>query len=160
MTNPVVLNGFEFRAKLGQAEKQIKLAFQKRNRKLLGIAMRNLIRRTPVHTGQTVRNYVATNGRPYGGPSKSGRPAVEPTNPLPVGAERLRGAATAEAVATLNNVDFSNPFDNFFITNKSPAVAGLEAGELPKEPFTPRSPQGMFRVTLQEITLVVKTGLV
>lgn len=156
----VVMNAREFMAGLDKFVGRFQQRFQKRNRILVTQAMRRLIRRTPVHTGQTVRSYIASNGRPITtGPAPAGKP-VEPTNPLPLGAERLRGGAEAQAVATLNSVSFDNPFDVFYIVNKSPAVAGLEAGELPEEPYTPRSPQGMFAVTLQELSLLVNTGLV
>ncbi len=159
MAKGVVVNAVGFINGLDRSIERFEKKWEKRNRILVNQAMRRLIAKTPVHTGQTVRNYVASNGRPASGGVKSGEKAVERTNTLALGTEQLRGGAEAEAISTLAAVDFSNPYDVFFITNRSPAVAGLEVGALPEEPFTPRSPQGMFGVTLQELTALLDTGL-
>lgn len=156
----IVQNAVSFNTELDKAIDRFEKKWKRRNRILVTEAMKRLIAKTPVHTGQTVRNYVASNGRPNSGGVKSGEAPVERTNRLPVGAEQLRGAAAAEAMATLAAVDFSNPYDVFFITNRSPAVAGLEIGALPEEPFVPRSPQGMFGVTLQELSAMLDSGII
>lgn len=129
--------------------------FQHRLRKLMNEGMRRLIRRTPVHTGQAVRSYVASAGSPFsGGPASPATP-VEATNKLPLGAEQLRGGAETAAMATLAKVDFRDPFKVYWITNSAPHISGLEHGELPEAPYTPRSPQGMFAVTLQELVTLL-----
>jgi hypothetical protein len=79
----------------------------------------------------------------------------EPTNKLPLGAEANRGRAESISKATLATVNYSDPYQVFWIVNKSPNIGGLEAGELPTKPFTPRSPQGMFGVTLQELAALL-----
>lgn len=154
----VVKNAVSFNKGLDGAIARFERKWIMRNKKLVTQAMRRLISKTPVHTGQTVRSYVATNGAPYSGPAKSPSLPVEPTNKLALGAEQLRAPAEGVALSTLAQVDFSNPYDVFFITNRSPAVAGLEIGALPKAPFVPRSPQGMFAVTLQELSALLDSG--
>ena len=155
----VVANAVGFNNGLSRSIERFEKKWAKRNKILVNEAMKRLIAKTPVHTGQTVRNYIASNGSPASGAVKKGSTPVERTNRLPVGAERLRGPAAAEAMSTLAMVDFSDPYDVFFITNRSPAVAGLEVGALPEDPFVPRSPQGMFGVTLQELTAMLDLGM-
>lgn len=155
----VVANPNQFIRGLDQSYNRFEERFSKKIHKLMHEGMRRLIRRTPVHTGQAVRSYVASARSPFsGGPAA--RPApIEPTNKLPLGAESLRGGAQGQALSTLASVDFSDPFQTFWITNSAPHIGGLEAGELPQEPFTPRSPQGMFAVTLQELITLLDAGM-
>jgi hypothetical protein len=101
-------------------------------------------------------SYVASAGQPSGS-SQSGMTPVEATNRLPLGSERLRSSAEQRSMATLASVDFSDPFKVYWITNSAPHIGGLEAGELPEEPFRPRSPAGMFGVTLQELIALLGT---
>lgn len=156
----IVMNGTSFTRGLDRSVVRLEKKYKIRVRKLMEAGMVRLIRKTPVHTGQAVRNYVATVGTPYSGAVKQGPDAVEATNRLALGSERLRGGAAAEAKATLESVDYADPFKVFWITNKTPHIAGLEAGELPEEPFTPRSPQGMFGITLQELSAMLESGRV
>lgn len=155
----VVQNPGGFTTSLNRAIERFERQWIKRNKILVTQGMKRLIAKTPVYTGQTVRNYVASNGTAFSGGTKDGANPVEPTNRLPLGAERLRSAAAGEAIATLAAVDFSDPYDVFFITNRSPAVAGLEIGELPGPPLSSRSPAGMFGVTLQELTAMLDLGI-
>lgn len=127
---------------------------------LMGAAMVRLIRRTPVHTGAAVMSYVASSGQPFSGTASQGYRPVEPTNKLALGAEQLRSSAAAVAMATLARVNYNDPFQTYWITNNSDHIAGLEAGELPEEPYTPRSPQGMFGVTLQELIALLESSSV
>jgi len=157
MSMSVVANPLEFNKRLDQSYDRFEKKWTTRMQRLMKAAMIRLIRRTPVHTGQAVRSYVASSGSPYSG-GAAGRPKpVEPTNKLPIGAESLRGGAQAQAMGTLAAVDYSKPFQDYFITNSAPHIGGLEAGELPGTPFTPRSPQGMFAVTLQELVAMIET---
>lgn len=155
----LVINAGSFNSGLDRSIVRFEKKWMKRNQILVNAAMKKLIARTPVHTGQTVRNYIASNGNPASGGVIAGEAPVERTNSKSLGTERLRGGAEAQAMATLASVDFSDPFDTFFITNRSPAVGGLEIGALPKEPFTPRSPAGMFGITLQDIAALADQGL-
>ena len=158
MPRHTVANAISFSKALDRSIHTMEKKWIKRNQKLVTQSMRRLIAKTPVHTGRTVRSYMASNGTAKHTNKSEGNP-VEATNKLPLGAEQLRGRAAAEALATLSSVNFSDPYDVFFITNNSPAVAGLEVGALPAEPYTPRSPQGMFGVTLQEITALADLGI-
>ena len=159
MSMSVVANMRQFERGLDQSYNRFEKKMSKRMRMLVHEGMKRLIRRTPVHTGQAVRSYVASAGAPYGGgPASEGKP-VEPTNKLPLGAESLRGGAERQALATVASVDFSDPFQVFWITNSAPHIGGLERGELPEEPYTPRSPAGMFGVTLQELITLLDAGM-
>ena len=156
----VVSNAKAFNAGLDRSVQNFEKRFQNRVKRLMSEAMLRLIRRTPVHTGQAVRNYVATAGTVYRGPVLGGNNPVEATNPLPLGPEQLRARNEGQALATLYGVDFSDPYRVFYITNRAPHIGGLEAGELPEAPYTPRAPQGMFGVTLRELIALLETGKV
>lgn len=156
----VVANPKQFNNGLDQFYQRFENKFRKRMKMLVEAGMVRLIRRTPVHTGAAVMSYVASVGQPFAGAPSGGRAAVEPTNKLAIGAERLRGGAEAVAMGTLARVNYNDPFSVFWITNNAPHIAGLEAGELPEEPYTPRSPQGMFGVTLQELIALLESSAV
>lgn len=153
----VVVNAVSFETGLRRESEKLDKLMSKRVRLLMNAAMVRLLRRTPVHTGQAAMNYVATAKNPYGGPAKSAGKPVEPTNRLPLGSEKLRPAAEEVSRQTLTTVDYTDPYTDFWIVNKSPNISGLEAGELPRAPFTPRSPQGMFAVTLQELISLLES---
>ncbi|WNL50647.1 hypothetical protein RPALISO_58 [Ruegeria phage RpAliso] len=153
----VVANASQFISGLERSEKAFEGMFRERVRKLVTEGMRRLIAKTPVWTGQAVASYVASAGAPKQANKPQGVP-VEATNKLALGSERLRGSAAAQAMATIATVDFRDPFQTFYITNDAPHIAGLERGELPGDPFTPRSPAGMFGVTVQELMLHLNTG--
>lgn len=148
----VVLNALEFTKGIDGFYDRFEKRFRTRMKVLVEEGMRRLLRRTPVHTGQAVMNYVASVGSPSGTGVKQGFDPVESTNNLTLGTEQLRGRAEAISKATLAMVNYNSPYEVFWIVNKSPNIAGLENGELPEAPYTPRSPQGMFGVTLQELS--------
>lgn len=154
----VVANSATFIAGLERYERQFERMFRTRVRMLVSEGMRRMLARTPVHTGQAVMNYVASAGAPASGAVTKGFKPVEATNALPLGAERLRRRAEAVALATLSGVDYSDPFQEFYISNNAPHIAGLEYGALPSEPYTPRSPSGMFRITNQELLMLLASG--
>lgn len=132
--------------------------FRERMRTLVKEGMRRLIAKTPVNTGEAVLNYVATGGTPYSGGVKRAGDPVEHTNHLSLGAEKLRGGAASVAEATVGSVDFSDPYNVFWITNKAEHIRGLEYGLLPYAPYTPRSPAGMFGVTVEELIALLSSG--
>lgn len=153
----IVTNGAEFMRGLDDEVDKLRLKFRNRVRRLMYEGMVRMLRRTPVNTGQAVMNYVATVGVPYGGLKEAGDP-VEATNDLALGAEKLRYQSTAVAMATLNGVDFTDPYKSFWISNNAPNILGLEYGLLPEAPYTPRSPNGMFAVTVQELITLLDSG--
>lgn len=155
----VVENSAEFSRGLDREVKNVHDRFKIIMRKLASEGMRRLLARTPVNTGQAVASYKASVGSPKYANIRAGAP-VEPTNDLPIGAEQLRAPATAIAMSTLSGLDFSDPFTVVYITNNAPHISGLEYGELPHKPYTPRSPNGMFGVTVQELSaLLERTGI-
>lgn len=116
--------------------------------------------RTPVHTGTTLRNFVWTVGAPYNGgelpPIGHNDPGI--TSTMPLGPEPRRAANQAAADATLKSLDLSNPFQSFWLSNNSASVAGLEYGVLPTHKNKQRrNPAGMFRVTMQDLLLALRT---
>lgn len=150
-------NSVSFMTGLDKSVKRLDVKMQRRVRILIEEGMRRMLRRTPVHTGKAVMSYVASAGTPSGGSSQGFTP-VEATNILPLGSESLRGQAESVALATLLAMDYSDPYKTFYVSNNADNIAGLEAGELPAAPYTPRSPQGMFRVTLQELSALLDSG--
>lgn len=154
----VVSNASGFISGLERYEERFEKMFRQKVRTLVNEGMRRLIAKTPVHTGQAVANYVASGGTPYGGPVKTGGDPEHGTNAMPLGPEKNRGGASATATATIAGVDFSDPYKVFWITNRTPHISGLETGSLPAAPYTPRSPAGMFGVTVQELLALLSSG--
>ncbi len=109
----VVSNMTMFMNGLDKAEKRVEKLFRTRTKRLMTEAMKRMLARTPVHSGQAVMNYVASAGAPHSGPVKKGFKPVEATNQLPLGAERLRKRAEAVAMSTLAGLDFPTRFRPF-----------------------------------------------
>lgn len=122
----------------------------------------SLMAKTPVHSGETVRNYIWTVNQPFNGPSISpiaGGPTGQ-TNKMPLGSEPRRSANEAAATTTLEALNFKNPFKKYFVTNNSPQVRGLELGLLPMgDGFTSRSPSGMFLITEVAVNSQIRSGV-
>ena len=154
----IVANAQSFNSGLDKSVERFERKFGLIIRRIMTEAHRRLIAKTPVHTGQAVMNYIASKGSPTAGGVIEGPDPVEATNPLPLGAERLRGGAERISQASLDSLSFNDPFDTYWIVNRAPHIGGLEAGELPEDPLTPRSPLGMFAVTLQELTALLNSG--
>ena len=152
-----VLNATAFNAGLDRAEERFQRMFKERVRRLVHTGMRSLIAKTPVNTGEAIMNYVASSGTPSGSHRRAGK-AVEATNKLALGAEKLRGPAAAISFATLATVSFDDPYKVYWITNNTPHIGGLEHGLLPEAPYVPRSPAGMFAVTIQELMQLLGSG--
>lgn len=112
--------------------------------------------RTPVHTGESLRNWQWTKGAPYGGKLPDpGGVAPGPTNSMPLGTEPRRPAAQADSDASKDSLDLSDPFDIFYLTNNSDDIIDLEFGRLPS-PDRSRSPAGMVRVTVAEFQSIMR----
>ena len=113
---------------------------------------------TPVHTGETVRNYIWSTDVPFlghfdaidNGPTGN-------TNSMTLGEEPRRGPNEHAAAESLALVNFSNPFQSFYLANNSPQVAGLELGILPGPPMTSRSPHGMFGLTHEYVMIKIRS---
>jgi hypothetical protein len=112
---------------------------------------------TPVHTGETVRNYIWTTGAPFIGhfaPIDNG--PTGKTNSMPLGMEPRRHANEVAAFESFMAVNWSDPFQSFYCTNNSPQVGGLELGLLPGAPMKSRSPHGMFGLTHEYVMTLVR----
>ncbi|AMO44099.1 hypothetical protein DSS3P8_041 [Roseobacter phage DSS3P8] len=154
----VVVNGSRFISGLESYEERFHKMFRNKVRRLVTEGMDRLLRKTPVNTGQAVSSYVASGGSPKSSPPGPRGKPVQATNHLPLGAEKLRAQSEAPSRATVAGIDFADPYKTFWITNNAPHIGGLEAGSLPNEPYTPRSPAGMFGVTVQELVALLSSG--
>lgn len=112
---------------------------------------------TPVNTGKAVRNYNWSAGAPdYTVHEAIDNGPTGPTNSMQLGAEPRRDVNERAAAASLARVDFSNPFQAFFLTNSADDIEGLEFGLLPT-PEKSRSPNGMFGLTQNYISELVRS---
>lgn len=122
----------------------------------------SLTSKTPVYTGQTVRNYVWEEGEGRSGPAlnaiDNGPEGI--TNSMPLGTEPRRGPNEAAAHKTVVSLNFSDPYKKYTMINASPAVSGLEMGELPGKGKQSRSPNGMFLITETAISSQIKSGII
>jgi len=111
---------------------------------------------------QTVRNYIWTKGNPYSGTAleaiDNGPTGI--TSGEPLGGEARRAPNEDSAKRTLNALSFAKPYSKYIVTNKSPAVFGLERGELPGNGKKSRSPNGMFLITETAINSKIKSGII
>lgn len=118
-------------------------------------------KRTPVHTGQTLRNYIWSLGVPSSTVKPDpGGPPTGRTNDMPLGPEPRRRQAQAEADQSRDAIlgVLKDPYQKVFLSNNSPQVVGLEYGRYPLPPLRQRSPSGMFRVTLAEVAARLRAG--
>ncbi|ARK07413.1 hypothetical protein LAV_00013 [Sphingobium phage Lacusarx] len=100
---------------------------------------------TPVHTGQAVRNYIWTTGRPFDGVYEAiDNGPTGHTNSMALGSEPRRPPNEEAAARSLDTINFRNPFTTIYLTNNAPNIEGLELGLLPGAPMVSRSPAGMF----------------
>jgi len=147
-----------FRSNASSFAKQLENCYQKKIEeaatrvfKTARFVHKSLIDKTPVWEGVTVRNYIMTIGTPYAGvlPEIGGVPTGR-TNQMPLGTEPRRAENAAAALESGSVLTKVNAFSKIYITNNSDSVSGLEHGELPGDGYTPRSPNGMFGITLEE----------
>lgn len=100
--------------------------------------------KTPVNTGQAVRNMIWSRGGTSTVYDALGTGDPGPTNSMALGTEPRRAINEAAAATSLANLNFGNPFGQIVLQNNSPDIMGLEMGIYPGAPLTPRSPAGMF----------------
>ena len=105
---------------------------------------------TPVWSGEALASYVWSAGSPSGeGPREpidTGPPGH--TNSMSIGEEPRRNANQQEADESYEKLNFSNPYQYFYLNNNAPHIGGLEYGLLPEDPLRQRSPNGMFGLAL------------
>ncbi len=118
----------------------------------------NITERTPVWSGQSVRNWVWTIDQPATATLDAidnGPPGQ--TSKMPLGSEPRRGPNQASSDATFEALSYNNPFRSYWLANNAPEIIKLEFGQLPT-PSASRNPAGMVRVTVQELLAKLKTG--
>jgi hypothetical protein len=148
------LNGL--RAAVGEQERR----FANTVKGIVTTLHHEITMRTPVWSGMALASYEWTIGAP-----RDGMP-TEPvdigptgnTNRMPLGPEPRRADNQAVADASLARLSFSNPYVAFWLNNNAPHIGGLEHGELPEAPFTPRSPQGMFNLSVHFVMEKLEAG--
>lgn len=137
-------------AELKKFEDECVMEVQKATRVLLEA----LFLRTPVWSGETVRNYAAAVGRYPGGGSKGHigpKPPPDHTNRLPIGVEHNRPANQAAARADVEGaIQGMKKLRDVFMTN---TVGGgkwdlIEYGSAPT-PATARNPGGVSLLAMQ-----------
>jgi hypothetical protein len=154
-------NSVQFTKQLEAYFPKWKKDFAKRLDTAARYSHKQLMSKTPVHEGTTVRNYILTMNAPSGAvysPIESG--PIGQTNNMPLGLEPRRGANEKAAEGSLTNlkIDPNKPFVKIFISNNTDSVAGLEVGELPGAPFKSRSPSGMFGITMEQLLSKLNSG--
>lgn len=101
--------------------------------------------KTPVNTGQAVRNMIWVRGEGHSivyDALGSGDPG--PTNSMALGTEPRRAENEAAARESIAGLNLTNPFGVFTLQNNAPDIVGLETGIYPGAPLKSRSPNGMF----------------
>lgn len=121
-------------------------------------AHHSITSKTPVWSGQSLRNWVWSMDQPTNNTLEAidnGPPG--PTSTMPLGAEPRRGPNQASSDATLESLSFGKPFRMYWLSNNAPDIVKLEYGQLPT-PATSRNSAGMVRVTVQELLARLKMG--
>lgn len=132
---------------------------RKQVKSLVYYAHHHITDRTPVWSGQSVRNWVWSLDQAYtttleaidNGPTGQ-------TSTMPLGSEPRRGPNQASSDATFEALSYSNPFRAYWLSNNAPDIIKLEYGQLPT-PTASRNSAGMLRVTVQELLARLKTGI-
>lgn len=122
-------------------------------------AMDRFFARTPVWTGETIRNYAwgIGGGRDvHHEPIGSGEPGK--TNEMPLGPEPRRAANEAAAKADMEAVlSQLTVLNSLMMTNSSPHFDLVDAGEAPGGPNQQiRNPGGVVKLAMQDIKSKLK----
>lgn len=116
---------------------------------------KDILARTPVHTGKAIGNFVWSKGAPrFQNAAAVGSGDPGPTGSMPLGSEPRRPANETRVWATHAKLSFKRPFGVYSFANGDDNIAALEAGLLPT-PERSRAPGGMIAITV----LSVKTRL-
>jgi hypothetical protein len=115
--------------------------------------------RTPVWSGQAVRNMIWQ----VGAANQTVHDAIESpaekghTSDMGLGEEPRRPANTEAARESLYALDFKDPFQAFCLANVSPDIGMIEDGSS-GIPGKSRAPNGVFAITIAEVMAKLKTG--
>ena len=121
------------------------------------LVLEEFIKRTPVYTGNVLRNYTFSIGHPDNTVKdeiKSPLTGFEGTNAMPLGegAEPRFAANAAAARRDLESV-LAGLIDqsDVVMTNNSPDFHAVDAGIFPGAPFKTRNPGGITLLALQSV---------
>lgn len=115
--------------------------------------------RTPVYTGQAVRNMIWSMGTPNNTvfDAIETPPDTGHTSDMALGSEPRRRANEEAAQATLHALNFNKPFSVFYLSNNSPDIGLIEDGSSGL-PGKSRAPAGVFAITMAEVVAKLKSG--
>lgn len=150
-------------------QREVRAAFRSEVRQAFTTLFYETVQNTPVHSGKTLRNWRASVGTP----AQTDAPAIEsPSDPgrtsrMPLGSEPRRGANMRDPEASFIAIDFSNPFQQFWIANASVvddadpiSQSGYEGasraelveyGSLPTHTEARNQPAGSLRLAIDKV---------
>lgn len=114
--------------------------------------------KVPVWKGTALANMQWSVGTPFSGTVKAGGGSKDPgpTNSMRVGSEPRRPENQALSDASFDRLNFSNPFQEFILTNNAPHMRRIEFGLPPRDGLKARAPKGVFRVSALEVEARMK----
>lgn len=156
----IELGGFDAFIKAMEKEKDVpdtwmraKLSFA------INFVHESVTSKTPVYTGQALRNWVWSVGQPNSGGEMEALGNMDPgqTSKMRLGTEPRRPVNQAAVDASKRSLNLRNPYKSFWFTNNASTIRDLEYGLLPTAERS-RSPNGMVRVTMQNLILALEGG--
>lgn len=112
--------------------------------------------RTPVHTGQSLRNWQWSKGTPASSVlGEKGSGSIVGTNNMALGSEPRRAENQPDVDASKDALNLNDPFDVFYLTNNHDSIMDLEYGRLPTSALS-RSKAGMARITFKELKVFMR----
>lgn len=137
----------------------IKEQIGRRVRDIVYLLDQKLHERTPVWSGQAVRNMIwsmdGNQGEVFAEipvPTEMGG-----TSSMALGSEPRRPVNQQAAQATLAELDFSDPFRVYTIANNSPDMPLIEDGSSGL-PGRSRAPNGVFAITVADVMAIIDSG--
>lgn len=155
----VTTNEAQFFSGLDRCLAEIEQKFARRVKEVVYFIDRKVHERTPVHSGQAVRNMIWSMGQA----NSATLPAIEtPADPgytsgMGLGSEPRRGANEAAARESLSALSFKNPFTVYWLSNNSPDIGLIEDGASGL-PGKSRAPNGVFAITMADVIAKLKSG--
>lgn len=153
------MNALAFERFMQKAIDDVEFKVADRIKEIVYFIDRKVHERTPVHTGQAVRNMIWS----VGSPETTVHPAIESppdtgrTSGMSLGSEPRRAANEAAARATLYSLDFNKASQVYYLTNNSPDIGLIEDGSSGVAGQS-RAPSGVFAITMAEIKTRLASG--
>jgi hypothetical protein len=136
----------------------IKRDLTKRVKRAAELMHRLSTSKVPVWKGTALANMQWSTGAPATGvvDAAGGSKDPGPTNSMRVGSEPRRPENQAISDASFARLNFSNPFQEFILTNNAPHMRRIEFGLPPRDGLKARAPKGVFRVSALEVEARMK----